>query len=206
MKKKELNYYDEIIKSADIACKMSSILQEHIRKFNYDMSGKIEEEIHKYENEADDNMHRVLSYLVKDFLPPIDREDIVALVNKIDDMIDAIDELVINMDILDIRGIREDFIEFIILIDEMCKNQIEMIREFKEIKKYDEIHKFVVNLNNLEEKGDRLFEKSIKELFQIEKNSIEVLKWNTLYNCAENCFDSIENVANCVDEIMMKNV
>ena len=206
MKKKELNNYDEFLKSGNIAAKMSAILKEYIENFNFEKADELQAQIHQYENEADDNLHYILSYLIKDFLPPIDREDIVALANKIDDMIDSIDELVISMDILDIREVRQGFNEFIILIDEMCQKQMELLQNFKEKKKFESIHQSVIEINHLEENGDKLFEKSIKNLFQNEKNAIEVLKWNTIYNCAENCFDSLENVANSIDEIMMKNI
>ncbi len=205
MKNKELNYYDEFIKNADIAVNMAEILKEYIDNFKYEQSDEIEGQIHRFENDADDNLHNILNYLVTDFLPPLDREDIVALSNRLDDMIDCIDELVINLDILDIRVLREGFNEFINLICEMTKKQNEIMHNLKRKPKYEEIHSKVVEINNIEEAGDRLFEKSIKQLYQMEKDPIEISKWNTIYHSAEDCFDSIEMVANSVEEIIMKS-
>ena len=205
MKKEELNYYDEFIKNTDIAVNMSEILKEYISDFNYEQSDETEKKIHKFENEADDNLHRILNYLVSDFLPPLEREDIVVLANRLDDMIDSIDELVINLDILNIKYLRDDFKDFINLICEMTKMQNEIVHELKKNQKYEYIHSKAIEINNIEETGDKLFERAIKNLFQNETNPIEVLKWNTIYHSAEDCFDAIEMVANSIEEITMKN-
>ena len=89
-----------------------------------------------------------------------------------------------------------------------CKLSIylkEMLEIFKEKNNYDEIHKYAIDINNIEENGDRIFEKAIKNLYKNEKNSIEVLKWNTIYNTLENCFDAYESVANTIEGIVLKN-
>ena len=205
MKKEELNYYDEFVKNADIAVEMTAILKRYITNFDYNESEEIEREVHKLENDADKNLHNILNYLIKDFLPPIEREDIVMLANKIDDVIDNIDEIVIDLDILDISNLRDDFNEFIDLICEICLNIKNMLDKFKNTKKIEEVQQLVVHTNNLEERGDRLFENAIRNLYKYEKNPIEISKWYKIYECLENCFDSCECVANCVEEIIMKN-
>ena len=102
-KKEEYNYFDEYIKGADIALESSKMLKLAIE--NYDLN-KLEEEItkvHKLENDADKLIHDMRNYLIKDFLPPIDREDIVLIGHRIDDVEDCIDEILINFNILNIK-------------------------------------------------------------------------------------------------------
>lgn len=205
VKEPKLDYYDEFIKNADIALEMTSILKKYVENFDINNSQEIEEKVHKLENDADRNLHKILSFLVKDFLPPIDREDIVLLANKIDDTIDYIDEIVINLDILDVSVLREDFKEFIKIINKMSIMLKGMLEGFKNTKKYDEIHKLVVGINNIEEEGDKIYESAIREIFKNESNSVEILKWNTIYNSLENCLDSYEGIANTLDEIILKN-
>ena len=106
MKKQELNYYDEFIKNIEIAYQISNILKEYIDKFKTEDSEEIEQKVHKLENDADYNLHNLKNYLVKDFLPPIEREDIILLVNKIDDVIDNLDEIVIDFNILNVTDLR----------------------------------------------------------------------------------------------------
>ena len=204
MKKNKLNYYDEFVKNADFALQSAIILNEYIEHFNSNIADDKEKEVHELENEADKNLHNILNYLIKDFVPPFDREDIIMLTHAIDDLEDDIDEVVINIDIFGIEKVRENSKEFTILIKTACEKIKEMLTIFKNPKKYDEVHGCVIEVNELEDKGDKLYQQSIKNLFNTEKNPIEVIKWKNIYNCLENCLDSSERIANCVEEIILK--
>ena len=205
MKKKELNYFDELIKNVEFALEISRILKEYIENFEYNKLKNIKEKVHKFETEADRSLHNILNYLIKDFLPPIDREDIIRLVHKIDDVVDNLDEVVINLEILDVNKPREDFKKFTALIYECCMDLKEMMIKFNKFKKYDEIKIIVVNVNKLEETGDELYQNAIRNLYKNEKDSIEITKLSIIYNCLEECFDACEDVATCVEEIVLKN-
>ena len=91
------------------------------------------------------------------------------------------------------------------MICEICLKLKEMMSSFKNSKKYEQTKNIVIEINNLEVQGDKLFEKSINSLYSDETNAIEVLKWHRIYECIENCIDSVESVADCVEEIIMKN-
>ena len=205
MKKEELNYYDEFLKNVNICCEISNILKQFTDNFNDNDAKEFENQVHKLENDADLNLHNIKNYLVKDFLPPIDREDIVLLVNKIDDVVDNLDEIIIDLNIYNVKELRSDFKNYAELICEICLKLKEMMSSFKNSKKYEQTKNIVIEINNLEVQGDKLFEKSINSLYSDETNAIEVLKWHTIYECIENCIDSVESVADCVEEIIMKN-
>lgn len=207
MREKKLpkfNYYDEFIKNIEIALEMSEILKDFIDNYDNNKAKEIEQTVHNLENKADDNLHHLLETLVKDFLPPIEREDIVLLAKKIDDIIDCIDETVIDFNIFNIITIREDIKQFVELMNKLCTIEKEMMIKFKSSKKYDEVNKLVIEVNNLEEEGDRLYEMSIRKLFK-ESDTIEMIKWEKIYTSLENCFDSFESVADTLSEVVLKN-
>lgn len=204
-KKEELNYFDNFVKNANYALESAKILKEYIDNFDANKSIEKENMVHNLENEADKNQHLVLNYLIKDFLPPIDREDIIMLCHKIDDISDNIDEVVINIDILNVKKLRDDVKTFAELLLNACEKTTEMLNKFKNMKKFAEIKEIIIEINKLEEDGDKLYQDAIRNLYNNPKDSIEVITWTTLYNCLENCFDSCENVADCVEEILMKN-
>lgn len=205
LKEKNFNYYDEFIKNANIAIEISTILKKHSENYDINNSTEVEEKVHKLENDADKNLHETIDYLVKDFLPPIEREDIVLLVNKIDDIIDYLDEIAINFNILNIVVLRDNFLEFMELFNKVSVLLKEMLENFKDKKKHEGVYKYLIEINNIEENGDRLYEKAIKSLFTNEKDPIEIIKWNTIYNTLENGIDSFESVANTIGEIVLKN-
>ena len=205
LKEKNFDYYDEFVKNANIALEISTILKKHAENFEINNSTEIEKKVHRLENEADKNLHEIMDYLAKDFLPPLEREDIVLLVNKIDDIIDYLDEIAINFNILNIVVLRENFLEFMEIFYKLSILLKEMLEKFKDKKKHEEVNKYIIEINNIEESGDRLYENSIKSLFKTETNPIEVIKWNTIYNTLEDGIDSFESVANTIGEIILKN-
>ena len=71
------------------------------------------------------------NYLIKDFLPPIDREDIVLIGHRLDDLEDGIDEILINFNILNITSVREDAIEFAELLIECVMSVKDALENFK---------------------------------------------------------------------------
>ena len=204
MKKKELNYYDEFIKNVEICCEISNILKQHIDNFQNEDPKETEEMVHKLENDADLNLHNIKNYLVKDFLPPIEREDIVLLCNKIDNAVDALDEIIIDLNIFNVKELRADFIDFANLICQMSSKLKDTMNDFKDKKKYEQTKALIVEINQMEEQGDRLYENAIKNLFGTEQNSVEILKWNNIYGTLEETIDSFERVADYVEEILMK--
>lgn len=204
-KKDEYNYFDEYIKGAEIVVESSKLLKGALE--NYDLK-TVENEIskvHKLENEADKIIHDMRNYLIKDFLPPIDREDIVILGHRLDDVEDYIDEILINFNILNIESVREDALEFASLVIEASEAVKEALEFFKNFKKVEPIKEKVIAINILEDKGDRLYEKVMKKLYSEEKNAIEIIKWTTIYDCFENAMDACESIADEMADIIMKN-
>lgn len=204
-KKEEYNYFDEYIKGAEIALESSKMLKLAIE--NYDLN-KLEEEItkvHKLENDADKLIHDMRNYLIKDFLPPIDREDIVILGHRLDDIEDYIDEVLINFNILNIEKIREEAHEFTELLIEATSAVKDAFINFKNFKKVEPIKEKVIAINVLEDKGDRLYEKAMKRLYKEEKDAIEIIKWTSIFDCFENAMDACEQVADEMADVIMKN-
>ena len=203
--KEELDYYDMFINDAKIAMEISTILNEYSNSYDFNKLPQVVADVHKFENDADQNLHKILDYLIKDFLPPIDREDIVFLANIIDDTIDYLDEIFINLKILNVKNLREEFKVFAQIINKLSTLLIPMITKFKNKNCYNEVHKLIIEINETEEKGDIVFENAIEDLFTNETNPVEILRWNTIYNELENCIDSFEDIANAVHEIILKN-
>lgn len=204
--KEELDYYEMFINNAKIAVEISAILNKFAENYDFNKLPQVVADVHKYENNADKNLHEILNYLIKDFLPPIDREDIVFLANRMDDTIDYLDEIFINLKTLNVKKLRKEFKIFAQIINKLSTLLNSMITKFKNKNCYAEVHNLVIEINETEEKGDTVFENAIEDLFTNETNSVEIIRWNTIYNELENCIDSFENIANAVDEIILKNV
>lgn len=206
MKKKDgYNYFKEFILITDYIVKSANTLKEIMENFDKNMLDTDITEIHKLENEADHIVHKMREYLIKDFLPPIDREDIVSIANKLDNIEDGIDEVLINMKILGISEVNSDVIELIYILVKCCEAVREIFLDFNNFKKVELIKEKTINVNNLEEQGDRVYEEIMSKLYRNETNPIELVKWTNIYNCLENTIDFCEVAADFVDEVVMKN-
>ena len=204
-KKNDFNYFDEFAKSAKLAKDATIELKKYILDFKNIDSAEEMKKIHEIENEGDNNLHSLKNYLLKDFLPPIDREDILKMSYEIDDLIDNIDEVVIKLNILNITKITENMKTTIDLLVKTTESVYDLIVELKNLKKIQEIRDKVIEVNNLEEQADRLYETSIKELYVKEKDAIEIIKWSNIYETVEECFDACESIAYTAEEILVKN-
>ena len=204
-KKEEFNYFDEFAKSAKLATEAIGELKNYILNFNKENSEEEMKKIHEIENKADKNLHELKNYLLRDFLPPIDREDILEIANKIDDFIDDIDEIVIDLNIYNISEITSEIKELITLLESATKILYDLIIEFKNFKKIQEIKQKVVEVNKIEEQADKIYEKAIKQLYKEETNAIQIMKLSNIYEIIENCFDTCENVADLIDDVLLKN-
>jgi len=205
MKKKEMNYYDEFINMSNYAIEISMTFKGLIESYNYDDAKEQEKKVHEKEREADKSQHKILNYLIKDFVPPLEREDIINITRRLDDVVDNIDEVMIDLDILTVKELRPNMSKYVELMEVATNKMKDLFVSFKDMKNYDELKKIIVAINGMEEQGDKLFQESIRDLYTNEKDAIEVVRWTTIYNKLEDCFDSIETIAEYVDEAFMKN-
>ncbi len=207
MKKKEvLNYFDELAESVVLSKECAIKLKNFILNFDRNKMQEVKQEIHEIENIADKRLQKIKEYLIKDFLPPIDREDILFTAHRIDDLVDGIDEIVINMSILNINNIENNMIKSIDLLIESTEMVHELVLKLKNLKKVEEIEQKIIEVNHIEELGDELYEKSIMQLYKNEKqDAIHIQKWTKIYEIIENYFDNCEKIADGIEGILMKN-
>lgn len=205
MKKEKYNYFNEFIDLTDYIVKSADILKDMIDNYDLEKLDKSIEEIHKLEHSSDRIVHKMREYLIKDFLPPIDREDIATIANKLDDIEDGIDEIAINIRIFNVKKIREDSLDIVDIVVKSAnavKGVFEVLSNLKDI---ETIKSKVIVVNRLEEQGDRTYERIMSNLYKEEKDPIELIKWTNLYNCFENTIDSCEQISDCIQDVIMKN-
>ena len=204
-KQEKYNYFNEFISMTDYIVESANILKEVMENFNTEKLNTNTQEVHILENEADKIVHKMRNYLIKDFLPPIDREDISEIVNKLDDIEDGIDEAIINLKILDINEIKQEAIELINILLECCIAVKDIFINLNNFKDTELIKKKTAQVNSWEEQGDKIYEKLMTSLYKHEKDSINLIKWTNMYNCIEATIDSCEEVGDCIEDVIMKN-
>lgn len=205
MKKEKYNYFNEFINLTDYIVKSADILKDMLDNYNLEKLDKSIEEIHKLEHASDRVVHKMREYLIKDFLPPIDREDIATIVNKLDDIEDGIDEIAINIRIFNVKKIREEALDIADIVVKEAKAVKGVFEVLSNLKDVDAIKNKVIVVNRLEEQGDRTYERIMSNLYKEEKDPIALIKWTNLYKCFEDTIDSCEQISDCIQDVIMKN-
>ena len=202
--KEQYNYFDEFVKDANYIVEAAKILDDTLTNFNEKTLDESIKRIHKIENDADHILHIMLNRLIKDFLPPLDREDIGIIIRTLDDIIDYIDELIKNFSIFNIKSIREDVLNFTKLLKNCSTYILEMFEELKNVKKKNIIKEKFLKISDIENQGDAEFERSMRELYKNEKDPVEIVKWTNIYKGLEEAIDECEHISDCVEDVVMK--
>lgn len=204
-KKRSYNYFEEFIVLVDYSCKCAEILNEVLNDFDCKDMEKQLERLHEIEHSADIRKHEITTQLIKEFLPPIEREDIISLTNEIDDITDAIEDVLIKIHMFNVQEIKPEVFEFARLITKCCKGLKVAFEEFPNYKKSKKLRDKIIEVNNLEEEGDKLYYKTVRELHVNSKDPIELMVWTKIYAYLEKCCDACEEVADILETIVMKN-
>lgn len=204
-KKTNYNYFDALANLTNYSYNLAVTLHEILSKFD---QTKITEKVtaaHTIEHNADIAKHDIMNRLVKEFLPPIEREDITSLTQEIDDVTDSIEDVLIYIDMFNIKKIRPETLKFTELLVTCCKSMDQMLEEFKNFKSSKKLRDIIIEINRLEETGDALYVDSMRNLFHTSKDPVELMCWTEIFHRLELCADNCEDVANIIESIIMKN-
>ena len=91
------------------------------------------------------------------------------------------------------------------LIVKSCRALLDATIEFKNYKKAKNLTKLLVEINHIEEEGDRLYQSSVKKLFSSEEKVLDVIKWKHIFDALEDVLDACENVADIMEGVIIKN-
>ena len=202
-KKKNFNYFEKFTEQMSLSKKAAEQLMDMIENYS-DVSAKADL-IHNTEHEADIILHDILEELNRSFITPIDREDILALTQELDDITDSIEDVANLFDMLSITEVKPEALEMAKLILIGCEMLYDAIAEFSRFKNSKIISDLIIKVNKAEEDGDRMHRSVIKAMYLNEKDPITIMKWKEIFNTMENVLDDCEDVADLLGGLIIKN-
>lgn len=163
-------------------------------------------EIKRLEEVGDNIIHDIMRNLHRTFVTPLDREDIAALGERLDDVVDSIEEAARNLLEFRIEKPTEKAIELARIIRQAAQVLHQAVNKlhFRGSKLRD-ILRDSVEVNRLENEADQIFSRAMGELFSNGISPIEVLKWREIYGQLEAATDHCEDAANVLEGVVLKN-
>jgi len=204
-KKNANNYFEMFIDTAALACKAAELLDEAVRSYDPQQLVERMHAVHEVEHAADSAKHDLLQRLIREFLPPIDREDILLLAQELDNVVDSIDDVLIKMYMFNVQAPRPEAATFTALIAQCCHALLDTMREFENFRRSSTLGDNIVRINDIEGEGDQLYTEAVHTLFTTAADPLAVTAWVEIFARLERCLDACEHVANVIESVVMKN-
>ena len=171
---------------------------EHVGDVFAAVGGVLEEVEHK----CDFLTHEIIQRLNKTFVTPIDREDIHEMARTLDDVMDAIDNAASLIPLYHIDRVRPGTRELARVIAQSCDA---MRLAVAALESRSGVLEHAVEINRLENEGDRVHQRAVGQLFEEERDPIAVIKWKEILDLLETATDRCEDVANLLENIVVKH-
>ena len=139
------------------------------------------------------------------FITPIDREDILVISERLDDILDGIMGLTYLFENLVITKIRPETNLFAEMIVQATQGVETALKEFPKFKNSKTLRQMINDVNTIESEADLLYSKMKKALFTDEKEVLEIIKWKDIYDRFESIINDTESAVDIIDGMVIKN-
>jgi predicted phosphate transport protein (TIGR00153 family) len=176
------------------------LLEQFFR--NYDERERLASQLRDAEHAGDQISHDIGHKLEATFVTPFDREDIHALISRLDDILDFIEEVADTCILYAIdkpSTVAVSQAEIIVRQCEQLAAALGKLRDFKDLEQH------WIEIHRLENEGDRLVRQAMAGLFKNGQDPIDVIKWKDVDSLGEKAIDACEYAANVIERIVGKH-
>ena len=199
---KEESFFDLFEAQVNRLVEASGVLVEATERF--ETLGENAKRLERLEHDADQLTHEIMERLNKTFITPIDREDIHRLATDLDDVMDLMEAVTERFILFKVQQMLPQAKEIAKVIQQQLQEMQRMIPHLRRMRR-ESIMPHCVEINRLENTGDRLLRTAFAALFDGSHEPLVVIKWRELYGLMEEATDKCEDVANVIESIVLKN-
>jgi predicted phosphate transport protein (TIGR00153 family) len=156
------------------------------------------------EQDGDAITHNIMTLLHRTFITPLDREDLSALAQTLDDVADRIHAVADTLYLYKIEGPTDRAKELSDIILKAVTEVAGGINEISQGIKRPELLKRSEVINQIENSGDAVYRAALAELFKQPHDMAFIVKWREIYKKMEATIDGCEDCANVMEGIAIK--
>jgi predicted phosphate transport protein (TIGR00153 family) len=197
---REERFYSDFVAIAD-EIRVGARLLDEMLAANPPIADRAHE-IKEVEHKCDFLTHDIIQRLNQTFVTPIDREDIHLLARSLDDIMDAIDDAAALIPLYHLERVRPGARELAAVI---AKSVDQVRAALSALEGRKGVLDCVVEINRLENEADRIHQRSVGQLFDEERDAIAVMKWKEFFDLLEDATDRCEDVANLLENVVVKH-
>lgn len=206
---REGNFFEMFNQHADRIVEAAQAFSKLVRNYDdLDLRAKYNREVDEAEQAADRVTHECNKAIHVTFITPIDREQIHALINTMDDVADLIQGSAETMALYDVRHMTDEITRLTDLSVKCCerlRDAVRMLNHIADPATAEAALKTCEEIDRLESDADRVMRTAMSKLFREEPDVREVIKLKAIYELLESITDKCEDVANVIEGIVLEN-
>jgi predicted phosphate transport protein (TIGR00153 family) len=198
---KEREFFDLFEESGSNAVRAADLLEQLLKE--WPEHPELGRDIVVCEHEGDRITHDIIQRLNQTFVTPFDREDIIALASGLDDVVDWIEEVA---DFLSIYRIEAPMGQAQEMATVLHASVTEIATAIPRLRSLKDVHQHTVEVNRLENEGDRILRAALAALFDHDGiDPMVVIRWKDIFERLENAIDATETAMNTLEGVIIKN-
>ena len=195
----ETSFYDQFTDSAQHLVVGAGLLAEMLTDgADREM---VAQRMRDAEHAADETTHTIVKQVNSTFVTPFDREDIYALASGLDDVMDMMDEAVDMVLLYEGEGRPAELLDQVELLQQCAELTATTMPKLRSMRSLGD---YWIEINRLENAGDRNHRRILANLFSGQFKAMEVLKLKDIAEALEGSIDAFEKVANTIEQIAVK--
>lgn len=198
---REEKFYHLFHRQVEIISEAARLLLDGVRSGKSRLEGAATE-ITVLEHKGDEVIHEVFNRLNQTFITPIDPEDIHAVASALDNVLDGIEDTSHRLVSYRIDPIPPVMVTLAEMVAACAK---EMHAALSELEKNGATMQHCIEINRIENEADRIGRSAVADLFNSEKDPIQIIKLKEVFDYLEATVDSCEDVADVLQNVVVKN-
>ena len=197
-------FYELCEKSADNVKQMGDMLVQVVQEPDFDKRQTLISKMEDVEHANDELTHSLFTELGRNFITPLDREDIHYLASALDDVADFVFASAKKINFYRVNPNDLGLQKLADIVAQSTREVRKAVGELRNMKNMRLITDSLVKINSLENEADDMFDMSIERLFATEPDAKEVIKKREIYQVLETATDKCEDAANVIESIIVK--
>lgn len=199
----ETKFYEWFEKAADNLLEAAQQLQELFDRYN-DVENRVAR-ITELEHRGDFIVHEVMHLLMNTLIVPLDGEDIERLISSLDDAVDKIEATAVRMLIFRIEAPTEKARQLARLIRNGAQELHAAMPNLRDKKNFRLVNEHIKEINTIENNGDRTLREALIEIVNHKDDIFNLIRWKEIYEMLEETTDRLEDVADVLQRVIIKN-
>jgi hypothetical protein len=199
----EVKFFDHFQAATSNLLEAAKLLQKLLE--DYRDVEEVVAQMTELEHRGDFIVHEVTSLLPRTLITPFDGQDIQRLIDAVDDGLDTIHAATVRLSIYQITEVRKPARRLARLIVEGAGELDLAIKSLEDKKQYPQISQRIVQINTIENTGDRVLEEGLRNLMERREDLFDLVRWKEIYELLEQSTDRLEDAGDVIQRVMIAN-